>query len=103
MIKIYLISVMVYAVSVWLAFGRLSQWLDQEYRESEDFKERVDTFAEVRQDWFKDMKDESIMRLALVGICPVVHWLGIVVCLALAIVPDKMDWLIREAIDKIFN
>lgn len=103
MIKIYLISVMVYAISVWLAFEGLSRWLDQEYRESEDFKERIDTFAEVRQDWFKDIKDEGIMRLVLVGICPIVHWLGIIVCLALAVVPDKVDWLIRKAIDKIFN
>ncbi len=103
MIKTYVISVIVYIISVWLAFWRLTKWLDDEYRESEDFKERVDTFTELGQDWFKDISTRRRMNLALIGLCPIVHWFAAATYLALAVVPNKMDWFIREAIDKILN
>ena len=103
MIKIYVMGVIVYIISTWLAFWTLTEWLNDEYRESEDFKERVDTFTELGQDWFKDMSTRRRIDLVLMGLCPIVHWLVAIVYLALAIAPDKMDWLIREAIDKILN
>ena len=103
MIKIYLISILVYIVSIWLAFRRLDKWLDQEYRESEEFKERIDTFAEPRQDWFKDMDITTKLVLILVGICPIVHWFATIINFWLVISPDDADAAIREAIDKILN
>lgn len=103
MIKIYLISILVYIVSIWLAFRRLDKWLDQEYRESEEFKERIDTFTELRQDWFKDMDITTKLILILVGICPIVHWFMTIINFWLVLSPDNADAAIREAIDKILN
>lgn len=103
MIKIYVMGVIVYIISTWLAFWTLTEWLNDEYRESEDFKERVDTFTEVGRDWFKDMSTRRRIDLALMGLFPIVHWFAAATYLVLAVAPDKMDWLIRKVIDKILN
>ena len=94
MIKIYLISVLIYAVSIWLV---LLDRLDQEYRESEEFQERFNTFTELRRDWF------AMLILIVVGFCPIVHWFVIIINFWLVISPDTADAAIREAIDKILN
>ena len=103
MLRIYLIGVLIYTISIGLAFWRLTNWLDREYKESEEFKERIDTFTELGPDWFKDMSIKRRWDLALMGLCPIVHWVAAIVYFGLAASPDGMDWLIREAIDKILN
>lgn len=103
--KIYWAGVIVYTgvmVGAWIKIGNI---LEDAYRESDEFKERIDGFTVPvdRQRYWEQMSWKNRLEWVAVGLCPVVHWIAAAGLSMLFANDELLDELIRETLDKILN
>jgi len=104
MLKIYLIGIIIYTIGIFMAKKYLFESLEKEYEESEAFKDKVDEFVETTSsESYKKLREGNIVRLALMGLCPILHWIAAAIYIWVAVFPDSADRIVRETIDKIIN